>query len=255
MTKFRWKSKLYSAALLAVFFVLWQVLASRQIINTFLFSSPLAILKDIADMFSSGYILPHIWYTLKASALGLLLGTALGVAIAFLFGQCSLLAEIFDPIFVGLNGLPKLSLGPLLIVWFGIGIKVKIFMSAIMVFFLVFFNAYAGFKNIDVQLTNTLRLMGATRLQSITKVVLPSCVPWIMASLRSGVGTAVLGAIVGEYLGSTAGLGYLVQAAGGVFNITRVLSCIFVLMIIMSILDALVKLIERSVLRWRQKAN
>ncbi len=124
-------------------------------------------------------------------------------------------------------------------------------MSTIMVFFLVFFNAYAGFRNVDVNLINMMKLMGANRLQIITKLTLPSCIPWITASLRAGVGAAVLGTIVGEYLGAVQGLGWMVMTAGGVYNITRVLSCIFILMILMSLLDFSVKKAEAIILKWR----
>lgn len=236
---------------LVLFFGVWELLAKLELINTFLFSNPTAIWADLVQLFLTGEIWPHMIATLYASFLGLLIGTALGVLVAFVFGNAKLLADIFDPLFVGVNGLPKLALGPLFIVWFGIGIKAKIFMATIMVFFLVFFNAFAGFRNVDVNLIKTLKLMGASRIQIITKLMLPSCVPWIMASLRAGVGAAVLGAIVGEYLGAVKGLGWMVMTAGGVYNITRVLSCIFILMVIMSLLDFIVKRIERTVLRWR----
>lgn len=255
MYKLKWKSKLYSTVLILILLGIWQISANANIINTFLFSSPVEIIKDIYVMFSTNYVQPNIAFTMYAAFMGLIYGTVFGVIVAFVFGVNNLLSDIFEPIFIGINGLPKLALGPLFIVWFGISITSKIVMASIMVFFLVFFNAYAGFKNIDIQLVNTLKLMGATKFQVIQKVVLPSCIPWIIASLRAGVGTAVLGAIVGEYLGSTAGLGYLVQSAGGVFNITRVFACIFILMIIMSILDALVKLMGKKILRWQPQNN
>ena len=259
MTKYKFKDfflpKLLLLLFLIIAFGLWEFFARNGSINLFLFSSPSNIWKDIVVLFSTGEIWPHIYATLYASFTGLLLGTVGGVIVAFIFGNIKILAKIFDPIFVGLNGLPKLALGPLFIIWFGIGINAKVLMAAIMVFFLVFFNAYAGFRNVDVNLTNTLKLMGANRFQIIMKLTLPSCVPWIMASLRAGVGAAVLGAIVGEYLGATQGLGWMVQSAGGVYNITRVFSCIFILMILMSLLDYIVKRIEKSILVWRPSAD
>lgn len=245
--------KIYSLIFIFILIVIWQVLSNKELINTFHFSSPVAILKDLKLLFKTGEIWPHINATFGVALVGLLYGTISGVIVAFLFGNFKILAKIFDPILVGLYGLPKLALGPLFIIWFGIGIEAKIFMSTIMVFFLVFFNAYAGFKDVNVELINTLKLMGASRSQIARKVTLPSCIPWITASLRAGAGAAVMGTIVGEYLGSNKGLGWMVQSAGGVYNITRVLACIFILVFLMSVIDALLKLTEKKVLSWRQE--
>lgn len=245
--------KFYSIIFITIFIIIWQILASNNKINTFHFSSPIEIIKDLILLFKTGEIWPHIKATFGVSLIGLLYGTIFGVVVAFLFGNFKILPKILDPILVGLYGLPKLALGPLFIIWFGIGIEAKIFMSTIMVFFLVFFNAYAGFRNTDVDLISTLRLMGASELQIIMKVTLPSCIPWIAASLRAGAGSAVMGTIVGEYLGSNKGIGWMVQSAGGVYNITRVLSCIFILVFMMSVIDGLLKRLEKKILSWRQE--
>ena len=209
----------------------------------------------MGEMFSRGYIMPHIGISLFAAFLGLFYGIVLGTAIALIVGNNRVLAHILEPIFVGIHGLPLLALGPLFVVWFGIGIKSKIFMATISVFFLVFFNIYAGFKDVDIQLIQTLKLMRASKIQLMTKVILPSCIPWLIASLKAGVGAAVLGAIVGEYLGATAGLGWVIQSAGGYYNITRVIACVIVLMVIMFILNAIVSWIDRKALKWRPSIN
>lgn len=255
MDKTKLKSRCYLVILLAVFIAAWQVLADRGMINPLFFSSPKQVLADMAEMFSTGYIMPHIGITLYAAFLGLFYGIVLGTAIALIVGNNRVLAHILEPIFVGIHGLPLLALGPLFVVWFGIGIKSKIFMATISVFFLVFFNIYAGFKDVDIQLIQTLKLMRASKIQLMTKVILPSCIPWLIASLKAGVGAAVLGAIVGEYLGTTAGLGWVIQSAGGYYNITRVIACVIVLMVIMFILNAIVSWIDRKALKWRPSIN
>ena len=255
MDKTKLKSRCYLVILLAVFIAAWQVLADRGMINPLFFSSPKQVLADMAEMFSTGYIMPHIGITLYAAFLGLFYGIVLGTAIALIVGNNRVLAHILEPIFVGIHGLPLLALGPLFVVWFGIGIKSKIFMATISVFFLVFFNIYAGFKDVDIQLIQTLKLMRASKIQLMTKVILPSCIPWLIASLKAGVGAAVLGAIVGEYLGATAGLGWGIQSAGGYYNITRVIACVIVLMVIMFILNAIVSWIDRKALKWRPSIN
>lgn len=244
--------KFYSIIFLLLFFAFWEFCSDKGLINTFHVSSPSMIIVDLKEMISTGYIWEHIATTFGVSFLGLIIGTIFGVIFAFIFGQFPILSKIFDPILVGLNGLPKLALGPLFIVWFGIGFKSKVFISAISVLFIVFFNAYAGFKSVDPELYNTLKIMGASKIQLITNVTLPSCVPWIAASLRNGASVAVVGAIVGEYLGSTNGLGWLIQNAGGVYNITRVMSAIFILFVVMSLIDLVLKRIETKLLVWRK---
>lgn len=251
----RWVRRLGPLFVVFLFLVFWQYMADAERINTFFFSSPIAVIKDFILLFTSGRIWLHLGITVLESIAGLLIGLVLGVAVAFLFGNFKILSLLFDPIFVAIYGLPKLALGPLLVIWFGLGIKSKIIMSAMLVFFLVFFNAYAGFRDVNVELVNTLKLMGASRWQIVQKVTLPSCIPWIIASLRSGTGAAVGGAIMGEYLGTNKGLGFLVQTAGANYDITRVMSVILVMCILMLVLDECGKMLEKVVLKWRQPVD
>lgn len=247
----KWIRRIGPFVVVLIFLALWQYLAVTDRINTFFFSSPVDVFLDFIDLFVSGRIWLHLGVTLLESLAGLFIGLGLGVSVAFLFGNFKILNLLFDPIFVAVYGLPKLALGPLFVIWFGLGLKSKIIMSTLLVFFLVFFNAYAGFRDVNVELVNTLKLMGASRIQIVTKVTLPSCVPWIIASLRSGIGASVGGAIMGEYLGTNKGLGFLVQTAGANYDITRVMSVILVMCILMLVLDGLGKLIEKLSLKWR----
>lgn len=250
-----WVGRLGPLVIVFLFLCFWQGLADSGSINTFFFSSPREVLLDFVELFTTGRIWKHLAVTVTESMAGLAIGLAAGVAAAFLFGNFRLLSLLFDPIFIAIYGLPKLALGPLFVIWFGLGLKAKIVMSTLMVFFLVFFNAYAGFRDVDRELVSTLRLMGATRTQIAFKVTLPSCVPWILASLRSGAGAAVGGAIIGEYLGTNKGLGFLIQTAGANYDIARVMSVILVMSILMLLLDTGAKLLERLVLKWRPTAD
>jgi NitT/TauT family transport system permease protein len=238
-------------ALLAV----WELLARTKTIDPFFFGQPSAIAVDIKKALVTGEILPHIKVTLQEALTGLLIGTVAGISSAFILGRLDVLARILDPIIMALYGIPKLALGPIFILWFGLGMKSKIFLAALMVFFLVFFNAYAGFKNVDISLVNAVRLMGANRRQILLKVVLPSSVPWLMAGIKAGLGAALLGAVVGEYLGANAGLGWMVEYAGGMYDIARVFTCIIVLMSLMAVLNAGLGFIERRLLKWRPVAE
>ena len=230
---------------------IWELLARFGIIDTFFFGQPSAIAIDLKEAFETGEILPHILITLEEALGGLVIGTVTGILSAFILDRLDVLARILDPIIMAFYGIPKLALGPIFILWFGLGMQSKIFLSALMVFFLVFFNAYAGLKNVEQSLINAVRLMGASKRQVITKVVLPSSVPFLMAGIKAGLGAALLGAVVGEYIGANAGLGWMVEYAGGMYDIARVFTCIIVLMLLMAALNSGLSLVERRLLRWR----
>ena len=124
-------------------------------------------------------------------------------------------------------------------------------MSAMMVYFIFLFNMFAGYNDVDVNLINAVRMLGGSRLQVLRKVIWPSCIPWFLASMRTGMGMSLTGAIVGEYIGSSRGLGWMISDAGGTYNITRVLSCVFILIVIMTVLDYFLRFLEKITLRWR----
>lgn len=250
-----WIRRIGPVIVVFLFLVFWQYMSDTGRINPFFFSRPTEVLKDFVFLFTSGRIWLHLGVTVVEAFSGLMIGLVLGVASAFLFGNFKILNLIFDPIFVAVYGLPKLALGPLFVIWFGLGLKSKIIMSTLLVFFLVFFNAYAGFKDVNMELIHTLKLMGASRMEIVRKVTLPSCVPWIIASLRSGIGASVGGAIMGEYLGTNKGLGFLVQTAGANYDITRVMSVILVMCILMLLLDMCGKRAEKAILRWRPPSD
>ncbi|NQS75177.1 MAG: ABC transporter permease [Peptococcaceae bacterium] len=222
-----------------------------EVIDPFFVSRPSAIILDFILLFTSKDIFPHLGVTLYATLLGLALGSVSGLVLAFMLGKFRPLEKVLDPVIFALYGIPKLALGPLFILWFGLGIESKVVLSFIWVFFVMYFNAYGGFKDVDYRLINSIRLMGASEFQVITKVIFPSSLPWILTGLKSGVGVALLGTIVGEYIGSSVGLGNMVMYAGNMFNTTRVFSSILAMTLIMIILNELVRLLESRVLRWR----
>lgn len=242
----------YTLFFIVILAVLWQIAVNVDLINPFYLSSPQLILRDFYILIVEGEIWEHLFITVGLSLIGLLFGILGGVITALLFLIAPPLRKVFDSIMVGLNGVPKLTLGPIFIIWFGIGNFAKVAMSFITVFFIIFFNVYEGFRSVDVDLIKTLKIMGASRWQIIRKVLLPGCIPWIFASLRPAAGAAIMGTIVGEYLGSSSGLGWMVQYAGGLFNLTRVLSVNIVLLIIMSLADYLIRLIQKRALKWRE---
>ena len=193
----------------------------------------------------------HLSVTAQEAGLGLLLAGTLGTLAGLGLGLSPRVSRALMPLMTGLNGLPKLALGPLFIIWFGMGLSSKVLISALMVFFIFAFNLYTGVQSVDPALVGAVRLLGGTQGQILGKVIWPACLPWLLTSLRTGLGLSLSGAIVGEYLGSTRGMGWLLSAAGDVFNAQRVLCCVLILVILIILLDGVVRLLEARLLRWR----
>lgn len=247
--------KVITIIIVILFLMIWEFSVKFDYIDPFFISRPSLVIKDIIHVLKTGEILPHIGITMYESVLGLIIGSLIGIIMAFILGRFERLANILDPIIMGAYSIPKLALSPLFILWFGLGIESKVFLSAITVLFVVLFNTYEGYKTVDKDLINLVRSMNATELQIMTKVIIPSCIPWIAASIKSGLGLAIIGALIGEYMGSNKGLGWMIQNSGAMLNITRVLTCITYLMVIMSFLNMILKLVESKVLRWRINNN
>lgn len=238
----------WTAVVLIPLFVLWEIAARAGTIPDFLFSSPTQIWADFCKMLASGLLLHHLKVTAIEAALGLLFGGTFGILTGIFLGTCPKLSPALMPIMTGLNALPKLALAPIFILWFGIGLKSKVMMSALMVFFIFVFNLYAGVRGVSLELVRGVRLLGASKIQIFTKVVLPSVLPWLFTALRTGIGLSIAGAVVGEYLGATEGLGWLITNAGERYNMTRVLGCILAILACAILLDGAVRLLERKVL-------
>jgi NitT/TauT family transport system permease protein len=236
---------------LSALLLLWEVLARRGSIDVVFFSSPSLIWREFLSMLHSGMLRRHLFISLHEAFLGLLYGCFFGSLAGILLGVGKRVSAAVMPLMVGLNSIPKLALAPLIIIWFGIGLTSKVLISGLMVFFIFTFNMYAGYHSVDASLVHTLRLLGGNRRQIIRHVVWPSCLPWFLASLRGGLGLALSGAIVGEYIGASRGLGWLINDASGRYDLTQVLCCVFIIIVIMMILDSLVRLMERILLKWR----
>lgn len=252
------KSKSFSAlpmistvVLLIAGLSLWEIGTHTGGIDPFFFSSPSRVWADFLNLFTQGLVLRHLSATLEEAAIGLGFGCVLGTATGFLLGRHKNLSAAVMPLLAALNGLPKLALAPLLIFWLGIGLKSKALVAGIMVYFVFTFNLYAGYNSVDPQLVNAVRLLGGSQKQIMRHVVWPFCLPWFLTGLRTGVGMALSGAIVGEYLGSTRGLGWLISNASSSYNITRVLSCLLLIILLIVGLDSLQRLWARALLKWR----
>src|SRR5229473_8220420 len=238
---------------------LWQLLATvpifgRILLPPFFFSNPVDVGSQIVDWFASGVIWKHLAITLWESILAFAIGSLAGVAVGFWFARQPRVAAVFDPYVKMANALPRVVLAPIFTLWLGLGIWSKVALGVTLVFFIVFFNVYQGVKEVSTTVLDNGRMLGMNERQLTRHVYWPSALSWMFSSLHTSVGFAVVGAVVGEYLGSAAGLGYLIQQAEGVFDIAGVFAGMFVLSVFVILIDMMVTAVERRLLVWRPTA-
>src|SRR3974390_3372623 len=239
---------------------LWYLLSTypvfgKILLPPFFFSNPVDVAQQIIAWFVSGVIWKHLWVTLNESILAFLIGSIGGVIFGFWFARQPIIAAVFDPYVKMVNALPRVVLAPIFTLWLGLGIWSKVALGVTLVFFIVFFNVYQGVKEVSHTVLNNGRMLGMSERQLMRHVYWPSALSWMFSSLHPSVGFAVVGAVVGEYLGSAAGLGYLIQQAEGVFDVAGVFAGMFVLSIFVILIDALVTMVERRLLVWRPDAG
>src|SRR6201994_1158009 len=239
--------------------VLWEVLATvpvfgRILLPPFFFSNPVDVAAQIFDWFATGVIWKHLMITLWESILAFVIGSLGGVTVGFWFARQPRVAAIFDPYVKMANALPRVVLAPIFALWLGLGIWSKVALGVTLVFFIVFFNVYQGVKEVSTTVRDNARMIGMNEGQLMRHVYWPSALSWMFSSLHTSVGFAVVGAVVGEYLGSAAGLGYLIQQAEGVFDVAGVFAGMFVLAAFVLVVDWVVTLAERRLLVWRPVA-
>jgi sulfonate transport system permease protein len=234
---------------------LWQTLVSLNVLDPFFVSRPTDIAQRIGRWIGSGMIWGHLAVTLEESLMGLVAGAALGIVCGFTLARSPFVAGVFDPYIKMLNAVPRVVLAPLFLLWFGLGIWSKVALAVTLVFFVMFFNTYQGVRDADRVLIDNVRMLGATERQLVRHVLVPSALTWIFASLQTSLGFAMVGAVVGEYLGSTHGLGYLISQAEGTFDTTGVFAGMTILAIVVVIVSAGVSRLERWLLRWKDDAR
>jgi NitT/TauT family transport system permease protein len=238
----------------------WQLLSSVPIFGVvwlppFFFSKPADVAMRVFKWFVDGSIWKHLWITLAESMLAFAIGSVSGVLIGFWFARKPTVAAVFDPYVKMINALPRVVLAPIFTLWFGLGIWSKVALGVTLVFFIVFFNVYQGVREVSPTVLANARMLGMNERQLMRHVYWPSALSWMFSSLHTSVGFAVVGAVVGEYLGSAGGLGYLIQQAEGVFDVAGVFAGMFVLAAFVVLIDGVVSLVERRLLIWRPVAS
>ena len=230
---------------------LWQTLVFLNVLDPFFVSRPSDIVQRIGRWIASGTLWGHLAVTLEESLLGLLAGAALGIMLGFSLARSPFVARVFDPYIKMLNAVPRVVLAPLFLLWFGLGIWSKVALAVTLVFFVMFFNTYQGVRDADRVILDNVRMLGATERQLVRHVLVPSALTWIFSSLQTSLGFAMVGAVVGEYLGATRGLGYVISQAEGTFDTTGVFAGMTVLSVVVVIVSMGVSRIERWLLRWK----
>lgn len=247
---FNWRAWLVSLpGVLTI--ILWELAAWHWPIVAKLVSQPSDIALGIVDVVRSGSIWPHLKATLTEMAIGYVIGAMAGVLLGLLFGRVKLLGDIFNPYITVFNGIPKVALAPVFVIWFGIDLMSKIAIILTMVFFVVFINTFAGLRSVNEEYVSIVRIMGASRLQMIREVFLPATVPYILVGLRAGIPFSVIGAVVGEFIAATKGLGYFINYHQGTFDTNGIFVGVTILALLVVALDWLLSIVERRLLKWR----
>ncbi|WP_175779867.1 ABC transporter permease [Burkholderia anthina] len=236
----------------------WELAARLKWIDPFFFSMPSLIFDQIQDWFvngtSQGPLLTQVWVTLEETAIGFLIGSVAGVICGIVLGRNKLMADVFGLYIQIANSIPRVVLGSVFVIALGLGMASKIALAVVMVFFVVFGNAFQGVREADRYLIANAQILGASRRQITTSVVIPSALSWILASLHVSFGFALVGAVVGEFLGSKQGIGLLISTAQGAFNASGVFAAMIVLAVVALAADYLLTWIEKRLLKWRPAA-
>lgn len=240
----------YQIILLVGFLLLWEISIRAEWLPVYLYGQPTGIWRELAKGVQSGALLRDTWITAQETVIGFVIGSVAGSMAGLALWLSPTAAAVLRPLMVALNGLPKIALAPLIIVWFGVGMELKIAIAAIITFIVAMLTSFAGSQEVDDDYIRMLKSLGASRLQIFRMVIMPGTIPWIASAFRLNIGFAMIGAVVGEYISAEAGLGHHVYYSGTLYNLNAVWGGILALMILALILDAIVGWVERK-MKWR----
>jgi len=244
------RMRLTRLSLVAVTFAAWEF-ASGRLFSAFWISKPSLIAVYIATWVASGDFFYHLYFTMASMLIGFALGAALGLLAGMALSRTEFLAEALDPFLVAINGIPRVALAPLFVVWFGIGMLPKIVLVFTLVFFVIFYNTYAGIKSVDRRYTDLAWVMGASEPELFRKVILPAASPYIFLGVKLSIPYALIGAIIGEFVASSAGLGWKIQMETSLYNTTGTMAGLVVMMAIVIVMNAALNRLEARALSWR----
>ncbi len=223
---------------------------AELVVNERYISSPSAVLAALVERYQSGDLVRHVAATMTAAGGGYLIGIVVGLAGAFLLMASQRGYDVLEPFLLAFYSIPKIALAPLFIMWFGLALTPKILLAALMVFFIVFMNTVAGVRSVDRGLIDVARVFGAGRLTLIRKILIPAAAPSIMAAIRVTFSRAMVGAILAEFIASTAGLGYMIVRAARQFDIATVFAGVVVIAALVMLVNGIIRLIESRLFPW-----
>jgi NitT/TauT family transport system permease protein len=258
--------RLWQVGILVALFAVWHVLCTPGLVPpmvfendqqaAFFFGEPLKVFGRIGKwFFVDADIYSHLGVTLIETVLAFGIGALGGLGGGLWLALSPMASALLEPYIKAMNSMPRIILAPIFAVWFGLGIASKVALGFTLVFFIVFFNVYQGVKEVSPVILANARMLGASNRQLLRHVYLPSATSWVFSSLHTSVGLAFVGAVVGEYLGSASGVGYLIHQAEGVFDINTVMAGILVLTGFALALDGAVGRIERHLMKWQPKGG
>jgi NitT/TauT family transport system permease protein len=242
------------AALFILVMACWQF-ASGRLVDNFFISNPIDVGVRLWNWTFSGFIFPHLWVTFYETVAGYVLGSLIGMLLGIWLGVSHFASRLLNPFLFAFYALPKIALAPLLVLWFGLGLESKIALATVIVFFLVFYNTFTGVREVDQDMIHTVRLMKANRQQVLVHVVIPSAMSWIFAGLKISIPYALIGAIVGELIAASQGLGFLVARMGADFDTTGVFAVLVVIGLLAIALNQVVELVQVRQERWKFVSN
>lgn len=233
----------------------WELTTRLGWVDPFFFGQPSQIWSQIVTWARNGTaqgpLIDQVAATVEETVLGFIIGVVLGIIFGITLGRVRLLAEVLGPYIKAANSIPRVVLGSIFVIWLGLGMESKVALAVVLVFFVVFFNAFQGVREADRILIANARILGASGRQVSFQVILPSALTWIIASLHTAFGFALVGAVVGEYVGATQGIGLMIQTAQGAFNANGVFASMFILAAVALVAEALVTALENRLIHWR----
>ncbi len=231
--------------------VVWEALARTGMVDPFYLPAPTTVAVVLAELVATGEIWPHLGATAMAAFGGLLIGLLLGIALGFAAALVPIVAELLEPVMILLNAIPRVILAPLFVIWLGIGLASKLALATVLVAVLIFFAVYNGVREVDQRLVERVRTLGGGQSVLVREVYVPSVTAWVLGNFKVAVGFAFTGAVVGEFVASSRGLGYLLQFAQSTYNAGLTIGLIMVIMGCVLLLFALAGRLERRLLAWR----
>lgn len=238
---------------LTVLLGLWELSYQLRLVDPFFFSAPSLIWRVLYEQFATGTIWRHLSITVQEALAGLALGFLAGAILGWLAAQRGILAELIEPTMMMLNSIPRIVVAPIFILWFGIGISSKIALSFFLVFVVIFFAVYSGLKEVDRALVERVIVLGGSRRDLLRDVYIPSVMAWVFSSLRITVGFAFTGAVVGEFVASSRGLGYLLNFATNSYNSALMMAMVVLIMAIIVLMFAVLSRVEQRAMLWKQR--